>query len=73
MREMLDIDRNHPSVSSCMASARRDGKVQVAQIWEFEEYAQSFDEKLLAPVLRAVGASLDANVTVYELEDLVTP
>jgi hypothetical protein len=62
MRGMLDIDHKHPL-----------GLMQVAQVWDSEEYAQRFDEELLAPILRAVGAPLDAEVAIFELEDLVTP
>lgn len=73
MRAMLDIDQKHPLGLIMHGVSEKDGKLQVAQIWESAEYAQSFDEELLAPVLRAVGAPTEAEVTVYELEDLVTP
>jgi hypothetical protein len=73
MRTMLDIDRKHPLGLIMHGVIEQGGRVQVAQIWESEEYAQRFDEELLAPILQAIGAPLDAEVTVYELEDLVTP
>jgi hypothetical protein len=47
--------------------------MRVAQIWESEWYAQRFDEEVLAPALLDVGAPLDANVAVFQLEHLVTP
>jgi len=73
MREMLDIDRNHPLGLIMHGVSEKDGRVQVAQIWDSEEYARRFDEERLAPVLQAVGAPLDAEVTAFELEDLITP
>jgi len=73
MRAMLDIDRKHPLGLIMHGVSEKDGKVQVAQIWESAEYARSFDEELLGPVLQAVGAPVEADVTIYELEDLVTP
>ncbi len=73
MRAMLDIDRKHPLGLIMHGVSEKDGRVHVAQIWDSEDYAQRFDEELLAPILHAIGAPLDADVTVYELEDLVTP
>ena len=73
MRTMLDIDRTHPLGLIMHGVSERDGRVHVAQIWDSHEYAQRFDEDLLAPVIQAVGAPIDAEVTIYELEDLVTP
>jgi hypothetical protein len=73
MRAMMDIDRKHPLGLIMHGVSEKDGVMQVAQIWDSEEYAQRFDEELLAPVLQAVGAPLDAEVASFELEDLVTP
>ncbi len=73
MRSMLDIDRKHPLGLIMHGVSERDGRVHVAQIWDSHEYARRFDEELLAPVIQAVGAPIDADVTIYELEDLVTP
>ncbi len=73
MRAMLDIDRKHPLGLIMHGVSEKDGTVHVAQIWDSLEYAQRFDEHLLAPVIQAVGAPIDAEVTIYELEDLVTP
>jgi hypothetical protein len=73
MRAKLDIDRKHPLGLIMHGVIEKDGGVQVAQIWDSHEYAQRFDEELLAPILQVVGAPLDAEVTIYELEDLVTP
>ena len=73
MREMLDIGHNHPLGLIMHGVSETDGRVQVAQVWDSAEYAQRFDEELLAPILHAVGAPLDADVTTFELEDLITP
>jgi hypothetical protein len=73
MRGMLDIDHKHPLGLIMHGVSGKDGRMQVAQVWDSEEYAQRFDEELLAPILQEVGASLDAEITIFELEDLVTP
>jgi hypothetical protein len=73
MAAMLDIDRRHPLGLIMHGAGEVEGRIQVAQMWDSEEYARRFDEELLKPVLQAVGASLDAEITVFELEHLVTP
>ncbi|HEX5224303.1 MAG TPA: hypothetical protein VFW29_04140 [Solirubrobacteraceae bacterium] len=73
MRARLHLDREHPLGLIMHGVSEKDGRVQVAQIWDSEEYAQRFDEELLAPIIQAVGASSSAEVTTYELEDLITP
>jgi hypothetical protein len=73
MRAMLDIDRQHPLGLIMHGASEVDGTMQVAQIWDSAEYARRFDEELLKPVLQAVDAPLDAEITVFELEHLVTP
>jgi hypothetical protein len=73
MRAMLHLDREHPLGLIMHGVSEKDGKVQVAQVWDSAEYAQRFDEELLAPILEAVGAPTSADITVYDLEDLITP
>jgi hypothetical protein len=73
MRTLLDIDRKHPLGLIMHGVSEVDGTMQVAQIWESEEYARRFDEELLRPVLQAVDASADVKITVFSLEHLVTP
>jgi hypothetical protein len=69
----LDLDRQHP-LGLIMHGASEVGEtIQVAQIWESEEYARRFDEQQLRPALRALGAPLEAEVTIFELHHLVTP
>jgi hypothetical protein len=57
---------------SCTGAAEVDGVMRVAQIWESAWYAKRFDEEILAPALEAVGAPLDAEIAVYQLEHLIT-
>ena len=73
MRAMLDIDRNHPLGLIMHGASEVDGRMQVAQVWDSEEYAQSFDREILAPIVEALDAPRDVEVTIFELEDLVTP
>jgi hypothetical protein len=73
MRAQLHLDREHPLGLIMHGVSEKDGLVQVAQIWDSAEYARRFDEDLLAPIIEDVGAPTTAEVTVYELEDLITP
>ena len=50
-----------------------EGEIQGAQIWDSREYAEAFDKEVMEPALKKVGLSTDANMTVFELEHLVTP
>ena len=57
-----------------MHGASEDGEaMQIAQVWESEEYVRRFDEERLRPALQAVGAPLDAEIKIVELQYLVTP
>ncbi len=69
----LDLEHVHPLGLIMHGAAEMDGVVQVAQVWDSEEYARQYDEGILRPALEAVGAPLDAQVTVFELHHLVTP
>jgi hypothetical protein len=73
LRIELDIDHQHPLGLIMHGASEVDGVMRVAQIWESDWYANRFDEDILAPALKAVGAPLDARIAVYPLEDLVTP
>jgi hypothetical protein len=73
VRIRLDIDHQHPLGLIMHGATEVDGLMRVAQIWESEWYAKRFDEEILAPALEAVGARLDAEVVLYQLEHLVTP
>jgi hypothetical protein len=69
----VDIEHKHPLGLIMHGAAEVGGTVQVAQVWESEEYARRYDEDRLKPALKAVGAPLDAEVTMFELHHLVTP
>jgi hypothetical protein len=46
--------------------------IQVAQVWDSEEYMRRFDEEL-EPVLIEAGAATATEDTIFELHHLVTP
>jgi hypothetical protein len=73
LRKELDIDRSHPLGLIMHGASEEDGLIQVAQIWDSEEYARRFDEDLLLPALEAHGVTLEAEIRVFELQHLVTP
>jgi hypothetical protein len=73
LRLKLDIDHRHPLGLIMHGAVEVDGGMRVAQVWESEWYARRFDEDTLAPALEAVGAPLEADVAVFQLEHLVTP
>ena len=69
----VDIDHNHPLGLIMHGATEVDGRMQIAQVWESEDYAGAFDRERLEPALRAAGAPLTAQITVFELVHLVTP
>jgi hypothetical protein len=69
----LDLDHDHPLGLIMHGASEVDGMMLVAQVWDSEEYALRFDEDRLEPALRAAGAPLHAEVTIFELQHLVTP
>jgi len=73
LRLELDIDHRHPLGLIMHGATEVNGLMRVAQIWESDWYAKRFDDEILAPALEAVGAPLDAEMAVYQLEHLVTP
>jgi hypothetical protein len=73
LRRELDIDHKHPLGLIMHGDSETDGVMRVAQIWDSPEYARRFDEELLRPAIEAVGVPTEAEVTVFELQHLVTP
>ncbi len=68
----MKLDTNHP-LGLIMHGASEDGGViQVAQVWDSEEYMRRFDEEL-EPVLIEAGAAAATEDTIFELHHLVTP
>jgi len=68
----VDIEHHHPLGLIMHGAIHDDETLQVAQIWESEEYARRYDEERLKPALEAVSAPVEAEITVFQLEDLVT-
>ncbi|MEA2313407.1 MAG: hypothetical protein QOI03_99 [Solirubrobacteraceae bacterium] len=50
-----------------------DGKMQIAEVWDSKEYARRFDEEHLWPAVEAAGVHRAADITIFELDHLVTP
>ncbi len=73
LRAEFDIDRKHPLGLIMHGASEEDGVIQVAQIWDSEEYARRFDEDVVVPALEAHGVPLEAEIRVFELQHLVTP
>jgi hypothetical protein len=69
----IDLDKQHPLGLLMHGASEVDGGMQIAQIWDSEEYARRFDAEVLEPALRAAGAPLDAEVVIFELRHLLTP
>lgn len=69
----VDIEHQHPPGLILHGAMEADGTVEVAQVWESDDYAQRFVDDVLTPALHEAGAPLDADVTVFELHHLVTP
>jgi hypothetical protein len=69
----VDVDRNHPLGLMMHGAAEVGETMQIAQVWDSEEYARRFDEDVLKPAFEAVGAPMDGEVAIYELHHLVTP
>jgi len=68
----LDFEHQHPLGLIMHGAVETDGMIQIAQVWDSADYARRFDEERLQPALEAVGAPLDAEITVFELHHLVT-
>jgi hypothetical protein len=73
VRARIDIDRSHPLGLIMHGASEADGVMQVAQVWESDEYARRFDEDVLIPALEALGAETKGEIIVFQLEHLVTP
>jgi hypothetical protein len=56
------------------AAGEVDGRWQIVNVWESEEYAEHFDRETLEPTIRDLtGARPDREVTSYEVAHLITP
>ncbi|HEY0515698.1 MAG TPA: hypothetical protein VGD00_01140 [Solirubrobacteraceae bacterium] len=70
----MQLHSEHPLGLIMHGASRVDGEAQIAQVWDSYEYAERFEKEILGPALRAAGIEEDdAQVTILELHDLVTP
>jgi hypothetical protein len=69
----IDLDHQHPLGLIMHGASEVDGAMQIAQVWESEEYARRYDADILEPALRATGAPLERESATFELRHLVTP
>jgi hypothetical protein len=70
---IVDIAHTHPLGLIMHGAADVDGKMQIAEVWESKEYARRFDEEHLWPAVAAAGVRRTAQITIIELDHLVTP
>ena len=70
----MRLHTEHP-LGLIMHGVERGGRraLQVAQVWDGADYAQRYEQEILAPALEANGVSAAEQVTMIELDDLVTP
>ena len=70
---IVDIAHRHPLGLIMHGAAEVNGKMQIAEVWESKGYARRFDEEHLIPAAEAAGVQAPAEVTLIELQHLVTP
>ena len=71
--DKIDLDHDHPLGLIMHGADALHDQVQVAQVWESEDYARRFMEDELEPALRAEGVPPADMVMIIELHHLVTP
>jgi hypothetical protein len=72
----IEVTKNHPLGLIMHAAGEADGVWRIVEVWEAEEYAESFDRDVLVPAVEAVTGSPppgDAPVVGFDLRQLVTP
>ena len=70
---IVDIEHRHPLGLIMHGAAEVNGKMQIAEVWESKRYARRFDEEYLVPAAEAAGVQPAAEITIIELQHLVTP
>jgi hypothetical protein len=73
LQARVNLGWDHPPGLILHGASEVSGSVQVTQVWDSAACARAFDEDRMRPALRAVGAPLDADVSLFELHDLITP
>jgi hypothetical protein len=71
--EAMNLHTEHPLGLILHGANLVDGELHVTQVWDSAEYAQRFEEEILAPALEEHGVTGAAEVRMIELCDLVTP
>jgi hypothetical protein len=69
----MDLNSRHPLGLIMHGATEVDGVIQIAQVWDSEEYALAFERDILEPALRGLGLEPEGTVTVMEMHHLVTP
>jgi hypothetical protein len=70
--EAVKLATRHPLGLIMHGATDIDGGIQLAEVWENEEYARRFDEEIF-PTLKELGTPRATEVMVFELHQLVTP
>jgi len=75
LNTVIDIEHQHPEGMLMHAVGEVDGRWQIVNVWEANEYADQFDREILEPTVRGLtGEPLHGRqVTSYEVRHLVTP
>jgi hypothetical protein len=71
--EAMQLHTRHPLGLIMHGATCVDGEMQIAQVWESEDYAKRFEEETLNPTLDALVPDHLNEVTIFQLHDLVTP
>jgi hypothetical protein len=71
----IDIEHKHPLGLLMHAAGEVDGRWQIVNVWDDREYAQRFEREIVEPaILEATGGErLELEVTIYEVQHLITP
>jgi hypothetical protein len=71
----LDLDHRHPLGLLMHAAGEVDGRWQIVNVWESQEYAEQFDQESLRPTMNRLidDGFTRREITGYEVQHLVTP
>jgi hypothetical protein len=70
---IVDIEHTHPLGLIMHGATEVNGRMQIAEVWDSKEYARRFDEQHLWPAVEAAGVHRKAEITIFELDHLITP
>ena len=75
VRRAIDLDHQHPLGLLMHAAGEVDGHLQIVNVWEAQEYAETFDQEVLEPAFQEItGQPVSVRrVTTYTVGHLVTP